>query len=96
MPHFLHGDDGLIFKYRTVVRLDAFVVEKIVARNHRHDAGNFECLGRIDRLDARMRHRAAQNFSVAHPGHNHVRQILSPAGHLGFVIQTAKSFTDIC
>ena len=96
VAHFLHGDDGLIFEYGTVVRLDAFVVENVIARNHRHDAGNFERLGSVDILDARVRQRAAQNFSVAHAGHLHVRQVLRPAGHLGLVIQTAKCFADIC
>ena len=96
MTHFLHSDDGLILKYGTVVRPDAFVVENIIARNYRHDAGNFECFGSIDMLDARMRHRTAQNFSVAHAGNTYIRQVLRPAGHLGLIIQTAKCFADIC
>ena len=96
VPHFIHGDDGLIFKYRAVVRLDAFVVKNVIARNHRQHPRNFECLGSVDTLDARVRQRAAQNFSMAHPRHAHVRQILRAAGHLGFVIQTAKCFTNIC
>ena len=48
VAHFLHGDDGLIFKYRTIVRLDAFVVENVIARNHRQDPGNFERFGSVD------------------------------------------------
>ena len=62
MAHFLHGDDRLIFEHRTVVRLDAFVVQNIVARQYRHDAGNFQRLGSIDALDARMRHTGCAEF----------------------------------
>ena len=95
MAHFLHGDDRLIFEHRTVVRLDAFVVQNIVARQHRHDAGNFQRLGSIDLLMRACGIRTAENLAMAHPRDAHVGKILRPAGHFGFIIQTAKCFSDI-
>jgi hypothetical protein len=96
VPHFLHCNDGLIFEYRAVVRLDAFVMKNVIPRNYRHNARNVERLGSVDLLDPRVRQRAAQNFSVTHPGNLHVGQVLGFASDFSFVIQTAKCFTDIC
>ena len=67
-----------------------------VARQHGHDPGDFLRLRRIDTYDPRVRIRAAQNFAVTHPRHAHVRQILRLPSHLGFIIEPAKGFPDIC
>src|SRR5215510_14902431 len=53
VTNFLYGDDGLIFKYRAVVRLDTMVVKNVVASNHRQDPWNFERLGSVNVFDAR-------------------------------------------
>ena len=94
VTHFFHGDNGLIFENRAVIRLDAFVVQDIVAREHRHHAGDFESFGNIDALDARVRVRAAENLAVTHAGDAHVGEIARSAGHFGLVIEPAHRFAD--
>ncbi len=93
---FIDRHDCLIFEYRTIIRFDTLVVEDIVAREHRHDAGNLQCLGSIDTLDTRVRVRAAQDLSVTHTRYFQVRQILRLPGHFRFVVQTAHRFADLC
>ena len=55
VAHFFNCHNGLIFKYRAVVRFDAFVLEYVVACNHCQDSRNFERLGSVDMFDARVR-----------------------------------------
>jgi hypothetical protein len=65
VAHFFRRDDRLIFKYRPVKRLDTFIVQNIVPRQHRHHAGNFLCLGSLDARDPRMGIRTAEESSHA-------------------------------
>ena len=94
MAHLLRRDDGLILEHRPVKRLYAFVVQDIIARQHRHDTGNLLSLARVDARNPRMRIRTAENFPVHHSRHAHVRQVLRPSGHFGFVIEPAIGFAD--
>ena len=90
MAHFIHRDNRLIFEHGAVEGLDAFVMKNIVARQHRHDAGNFQRFGNIDAFDARVRIRAAQDLAVTHARNAHVGQVVRFAGYFGFVIQPAN------
>jgi hypothetical protein len=62
-----------------VIRLDVF---QVCAREYRGDSVDLECTARVDRRDAGVGKRAAQDLAVEHARHLHVPDVLRLTGEL--------------
>ena len=79
--HLANGQDRLVVECRPVIGIsDDF--PHVVAGIDGVDAGHFAGGAGVDRLDAAMRDRAAEDFCMQHAGQLHQMSVFGAAGHL--------------
>ncbi len=91
--HFAEREDGLIVEGRTVIRIGN-QREDVFTRDHGVHAGQRARFRRVDRDDARVRHRAAHDLAVQHPGQHEMMDVLDRAGDLGDAFETLDRARD--
>ena len=79
--HFVDRHDRLIVKGRSVIGLRDDL-DDVFRRDDSEHAGNFLRRADVDRFDAAMRHRAAEDFSVQHARKPHQVRVFGAAGDL--------------
>ena len=92
--HLADGKDRLVVEGRAVIRLRDDLPH-VGAGVDGIDAGDFEGGCGIDRFDAAVRHRAAENLGVQHAGQLHGVGIFGPAGDLFARLDPRQRATDL-
>ena len=78
---FVHGQDGLIVERRTVIGIGDNL-DDVCGSNDAEHAGDFLRRADVDRLDAAMRHRRAEDLAIKHAGQPHQMGIFGAPGDL--------------
>ena len=79
--HFVHGQDRLIVERRAVIGIGDHLDDVFGSDDAEH-AGDFLRRADVDRLDAAVRHRRAEDLAIKHAGQPHQMGIFGAAGDL--------------
>ena len=92
--HLLHRQDRLVVESRPVIRIgDDF--DDILRGDDAEDAGHLPRCADVERFDAAVRHRAAEDLAVQHAGQPHQVGIFGAAGDLFACFEARHRAADL-
>ena len=92
--HFVDGQDRLVVERRPVIGIGDDLAD-VIRGDDAENAGDFLRRGRVDRLDAAVRHGGTKNLAVQHAGQPHQMGVFGAAGDLLAAFEARHRAADL-